>query len=189
MSELPDIVQLAPREEADRLWKGAAEAFERAREDFAKLTECLDLGIRAAEIYAILRLQPVREQYPATIASLLESPSPEIDIERDAIHTPRALRFKDVLDMLSADGLDCVSPGLHHGWEDPRFSCQRSRNRAAERVDVCLDATPRDQLLFLLACRNRIFHVPPPVRIPTFEVIEAFPTLARLVENLSAAPA
>jgi len=184
MDELVDTVQLAPRDEADRLWKAAREAFAHGSESFVKLTEALDLGIRAAELYALLKLRPARHSYPATITALLEESPPEIHVDRDAIHVPRALEFLDILDMLSDEGLPCISRKLHRGWEDPWYSCMRSRETSQKAVQGALDQPARDQLLLLLACRNRIFRLPPPVAIPVTKVMEAVPTLERLVESL-----
>ncbi len=184
MKDLMGPVQLAPREEADRLWKGACDAFDRGPENFVHLTEALELGIRVAELYALLKLRPVRHSYPATITSLLEESPPEIHVDRDAVHVPRAMEFLDILDMLSDQNLPCISRKLHHGWEDPWYSCQRSRETSQKAVRSTLDETARDQLLLLLACRNRIFRLPPPVAIPVSEVLQAYPTLVRLVESL-----
>ncbi|MCP3960694.1 MAG: hypothetical protein GY719_22855 [bacterium] len=185
----PEIRTLGPREEADRLWKGAQEAFEQAEESFVRLCEALDLGLRAIEILAVLRLQPVRPELPASIAMLLESPEPEVDVTRDGIHVPNSLSFVHVVDMLSDDGLDCVSPKLHHGWEDRRHSCLRSRKLARETTGVSLGREDRDHLLLLQAYRNRIFRLPPPVKIVPGDIVVAFPAAARLYERLSASMA
>ena len=185
MTEALETLTLGPGEEARRLWKGAEESREHAAEHFASLCEALDLGVRATLILAVSRLQPVRQEYPGSIAMLLESPAPKVDPIRDAINTPRSLSFLDVLDMLSADELACVSPKLHHGWEDRRCSCIRSRMLAREATGVTLDGEERDSLLLLMAYRNRIFLVPPPVTIVLAEIIAAFPALKRLFERLS----
>jgi len=107
-----------------------------------------------------------------------------VDTHRDAISIPNSLQFTDMVDLLSAEELECVSPGMHRGWEDRRFSCRRSRVSAQEALGVTLDATERDQLLLLSAYRNRIFRYPPPVRVHTHEVLSAFESLVRLVEGL-----
>ena len=109
---------------------------------------------------------------------------PEVDTHRDAISVPNSLQFTDIVDLLSAEELECVSPGMHRGWEDRRFSCRRSRVSAQEAIGVTLDATERDQLLLLSAYRNRIFRYPPPIRVNTQDVLTAFESLERLVGGL-----
>lgn len=127
MTELPGTIELGPEDEARRLWGGALEARKDAATDVVPLLESLDLGLHAAEILVIRSLQPVKGDFPATIGLLLNMPSPEVDPYRDAIDAPRVLGFTDAIDLLSAEELVCVSPGMHRGWEDRRFSCRRSR--------------------------------------------------------------
>ena len=184
MSGLPETIDLGPEEEAERLWRGALEARNDAADDLVSLCEFLDLGLRTVEILVIHRLQQVKDRFPATIALQLETPTPDVDAQRDAINVPNSLQFTDVLDLLSAEELECVSPGMHRGWEDRRFSCRRSRVTAQGAIGVTLSATDRDQLLLLAAYRNRIFRHPPPVRVVTTEVLGAFDSLARLVERM-----
>jgi len=177
---------LGPIQEADRLWRGAQGALERSDRDFVALCEALDLGIRAAQILAVLRLEPVRERLPATIAALLERPPAEVDPWRDVVHQPRALRFAEVIDLLSDEHLECVTPHLHHGWEDRTWSCRRSRRLAREAVGLSVESAQRDQLMLLAAYRNRIFETPPPVRVNPAQITEAFPALRQLVDRLAA---
>jgi hypothetical protein len=138
--------------------------------------EFLDLGLRTVEIMVIQRLQQVKDQFPATIALQLETPSPEVNTQRDAINVPNTLQFTDILDLLSDEELDCVSPGMHRGWEDRRFSCRRSRVTAQPAIGVSINATKRDQLLLLAAYRNRIFRYPPPVRRDPWSLRESRPS-------------
>lgn len=175
---------LSPTQEADRLWQGAERELARSQGDFVALCEALDLGIRAAQILAGLRLEPVRERLPATIAALLERPPEEIDPWRDVVHQPRALRFAEVIDLLSDEPLECVSPHLHHGWEDRTWSCRRSRRLAREAAGLLLERPQRDQLMVLAAYRNRIFETPPPVQVEPARVAEAFPALEKLIRGL-----
>jgi hypothetical protein len=181
---MQDIINLGAEEEAARLWQGAKKAQETAADDFISLCEALDLGLRAAEILVTHRLHPLKDQFPATIGIQLDTPSPEVDPPRDAINVPNSLSFIAILDLLSGEDMDCVSPGLHRGWEDRRFSCRRSRVTAAEALGVTLSEEDRNQLLLLAAYRNRIFRSPPPVRVVRGEILAAFPTLNRLVEEL-----
>ncbi len=99
---------------------------------------------------------------------------------------PKALQITEILDLLSADGLDCVAPRLHRGWEDRRFSCARSRKTAREATGVTLEKPEVDSLLLLAAYRNRLFRYPPPIRIVPAEILGAFPALRSLVERLTA---
>jgi hypothetical protein len=184
VSELPTAITLGPEEEATRLWVGALAAFGQAATALVPLYESLDLGVRAAEIAAIHRLQPVKDQFPATIALQLELPVAKVEAIRDAVTVPKALDFTEILDLLSAEDLECVGPRLHRGWEDRRFSCRRSLRTARDATGVSLDAADRDQLLLLAAYRNRLFRYPPPVRIVPAEIREAFPVLKRVVEGL-----
>jgi hypothetical protein len=184
MSEMPEIILLDAVEEAERLWQGAKKAQESAGHDFGALCEALDLGLRTVEILVSHRLHHLKDQFPATIGIQLETPDPEVDPERDAINVPNSLPFIAILDLLSGEEMDCVSPGLHRGWEDRRFSCRRSRITALEALGVTLTEEERSQLLVLAAYRNRIFRSPPPVRVDRGEILGAFPALNRLVEAL-----
>ena len=76
MSEMPNIIHLEAEEEAGRLWQGAKRAQETAGGDFIAMCEALDLGLRAAEILVTHRLQPLKDQFPATIGIQLDTPSP-----------------------------------------------------------------------------------------------------------------
>lgn len=184
MTSLPDTITLGPDEEARRLWSAATAAMKRAGEDLIALCEALDLGLRAAEILLVQRLQPVKARFPATIVAQLETPDAEVDVLRDAISAPKAIAFTDLLDLLSDESLDCVGPRLHRGWEDRRFACARSRKTAHQALGFALTERERSDLLVLSAYRNRIFRHPPPIRIETTRVIEAFPSLNSLVERL-----
>ena len=184
---LQEAVILGPQEEARRLWLGATAGLDQPDPTLVSLCESLDLGLRAAEILVVQRLQPVADRFPATIGMLLEAPAPEIDVHRDAVAVPRSLEFSEALDLLSAPSLDCVGPYLHRGWEDRAFSCRRSRKTAQDQIGIELGAAEREQLLALSAYRNRVFRLPPPVRLVPEEIRSAFPTRVSLVERLRAA--
>ena len=189
MSTLADVIELGPEEEARRLWDGATEARVRAADDLVALCESLDLGLRAAEILTVHRLNPIRDQFPATIGLQLEMPGPEVDTHRDGIQVPKAIQFNEVIDLLSDPELGCVSPGMHRGWEDRRFSCRRSRVTAQEAIGVTLDAAEQEQLLTLAAYRNRLFRTPPPVQVRPGDILAAFAALDRLVGGLETSSA
>jgi len=185
MSPLPDSILLEPEEEAARLWEGAQAARTRAEESLADLCAAIDLGIRAVEIRAVGKLQRARENFPATIGAQLATPDPVVDPARDATETPKVLSFVDLLDLLSDEELACVSLRLHTGWEDRRFSCRRSRSVAREQTGLSLTGERREHLLQLAAYHNRIFRLPPPVRLKPAEVLNAYPALVALYDQLS----
>jgi len=184
MTQKADVIELGPVDEARRLWRGALEARKASPDDIVSLCEALDLGLHAAEILVIHLLQPVKESFPATIQAQLHVPSPEVDPYRDGINVPKVLQFPDAIDLLSAEDLECVSPGMHRGWEDRRFACRRSRTAAQEAIGVNLGAEDQRQLLLLAAYRNRLFRCPPPVRVVPAEIQSAFQNLDRLMEGL-----
>ncbi len=182
----PEVITLDSEEEAARLWQGASNAFEKAEGSLVSLCESLDLGLRAAEILVVECLQPIKDQFPATITLQLQLPAPEVEAYRDAVTVPKALQMTEILDLLSAEGLECVAPRLHRGWEDRRFSCARSRATALEAIGFALDRQAVDHLMLLAAYRNRLFRYPPPIRIVPAEIVAAFPALQGLVERLMA---
>lgn len=181
---MPSVIELGPAEEAERLWLGSLAAREAADDDLAALFEALELGVRAVEILAMHRLMAVKADFPATIQARLEVPAPEVDPHRDAVAVPNSLDFPSLLDLLSAEELDCVSPGMHRGWEDRRFSCRRSRVTAREALGVTLDHSERERLLVLAAYRNRVFRSPPPLRLVPMEILDSFGALDRLKDAL-----
>ena len=71
--------------------------------------------------------------------------------------------------------------GHDYTW---RYLVTPERVTAAEALGVTLSEEDRNQLLLLAAYRNRIFRSPPPVRVVRGEILAAFPTLNRLVEEL-----
>lgn len=181
---VPEVIELGPEEEAGRLWKGALRAFAHAPDSLVALCESLDLGIRTAEIIAFQRLRPSREKFPGTIAMQLEEPLADVDVHRDAEVVSKALNMTEILDLLSDERLGCVAPKLHRGWEDRRLSCTRSRATAWKALGISLDDDTREKLLLLTAYRNRIFRCPPPIRISTADILDAFPALVSLIEKL-----
>lgn len=184
MVETQEAITLSPTEEAERLWNGAVEAFNQPQQSVATICEYLALGLRAAEILVVRKLQPLKGRFPATIGMMLESPDAEIQVYRDAVEVPNSVQFTEALDLLSEEGLDCVGPSLHRGWEDRRFSCRRSRRTALEAVGFSIGEADRERLLLLAACRNRIFRLPPPVRLEPAAIREAFEVLIELIERL-----
>lgn len=184
MERLPDTIELGPEEEGRRVWDAALAARMSAPTDLVDLCSAIDLGLRAVEILMVHRLQSAKGKFPATIAAQLETPHPEIDTQRDAISIPSTLTFTDIVDLLSATDLECVSPGLHRGWEDRKFSCRRSRATASAAIGVTIQAAERDRLLMLSAYRNRLTRYPPPVRLEPHKILAAFDSLVPVAEKL-----
>lgn len=184
MTRLAEVIELGPEDEARRLWNGALQAHELAPDDLVSLCESLDLGLHAAEILVIQMLQPHKDRFPATIGLLLTMPAAEVDPREDAINVPKVLEFSDAVDLLSTADLECVSPGMHRGWEDRRFSCRRSRATAQEAIGLSLSAEEQQQLLLLAAYRSRLFRCPPPVRLVPGDILAAYEHLKRLVARL-----
>jgi hypothetical protein len=137
------------------------------------------------EVLAVRRLRSVAGRFPATIASYLEVPDASVNAHRDAVAVPHTLQFIDIIDLLADEGLACVSPHLHRGWEDRRFSCKRSRKTAQEATGAALDQDAYEKLLLLAAYRNRIFRVQPPVAVKPSEIVRAYPALTALYETLA----
>jgi hypothetical protein len=183
MTERDDVVELGPEEEARRLWVRAIEA-RKTPDDIVALSDALNLGVHAAEILVVHRLQPVKDEFPATIGLQLQLPVPDVDPHRDGVGVPKVLDFAEAIDLLSGEELECVAPGMHRGWEDRRFSCRRSRVAAQQAVGIRLSADEQQALLLLAAYRNRLFRCPPPVRVEPAAIERAFPTLERVVEAL-----
>ena len=186
MSTQSEGVVLSPHAEAERLWSGAQEAFQQARDGIAPLSETIDLGMRVVEILTIECLRKVRLEFPTSVATLLDPPPLEINLTRDFLNAPKTLRLIDALDMLSDPELTCISPGLHKGWVDHVQVCRELRTNTKRATGLSLDANQRGALMLIGAYRNRIFLLPPPVRIVPDEVLGAFPVLSELVGQLFA---
>ena len=66
-----------------------------------------------------------------------------------------------------------------HRWR------HRSRHLGRTACGTVLTPDVRDKLVLLEAYRNRIFRVPPPVRIVPDEIRSAFPSLEQLYDKLA----
>lgn len=180
------VIELGAFEEAKRLWDAATSLRGDSGNDIVALLEAVDLGLRAVEILAVERLHDIRGDFPATIAALLDRPTREVDVQRDAVHVPATVGFTEIVDLLSAAEAECVAPGMHRGWEDRRFSCRRSRDTAQKAVGYTIPVEDAGALVLLSAYRNRVFRLPPPVLVNRGEVKAGFPPLERLYGALSA---
>ena len=178
-------ITLDAAEEAGRLWAAAEAAI--GDDDIVRLCEAVEFGLRAVEILAVERLQAVRGDVPATVTLLLERPVADVDIHRDAVSVPATISFTEIVDVLSADDLECVGPHLHRGWEDRRFACQRVRKTSREAAGVTIESSQREDLLLLSAYRNRIFRYPPPVTIQPDAMRAAFTSLREVHDGLVSA--
>ena len=187
MNSLPEVLHLSSLEEADRLWKGAREAFPTAGVRLVSMCASIDLGLRAAELYALSGLRQTRHAFSPQIRHHLEAEDPRVHWQRDALGAPPCVDFKVLLDLMSAPELDCIAPEAHEDGSPSHFSCERSRAAAKAALGFSLSGEDRDLLLLLLAYRNRIFRCAPPVELRKDEVLVAFPALAQLVERLQAA--
>lgn len=148
----------------------------------------IGLAIRTAHVLALERLAGVAAEFPATIQALLTAPDPVVDTARDALEdTQGVLDFRDLIDLLSVTGLECVAPRLHRGWQDKVQSCQTARRAAQGAVGFGIDGERRRSLLAGLAIYHRLFVFPPPVRPDVEDARAALAGLLRLVEQLRSA--
>lgn len=187
MKTLPEILTLDAHQEATRLWRGALDAFQDAPDSLVSLCESLDLGVRAAELYAVLGLEAMQQGFPEALRMHLQSQDPEIHWYRDAMDGVPCVQFRVLLDLMSDADLDCIAVELHGAARPSAFPCERARASAYTALGFSLSGEDRDLLLLLLAYRNRIFRCVPPVEIRKEEVLVAFPALVQLVGKLSTA--
>jgi hypothetical protein len=185
MKTLPEILTLDTSQEARRLWRGARDAFQDAPDSLVALCESLDLGIRAAELFAVLRLQEMKQGFPEALRMHLQSQDPRVHWYRDAMDGVPCVQFRVLLDLMSNPELDCIAMELHGGSRPSAFPCERARASARTALGFSLSGEDRDLLLLLLAYRNRIFRCIPPVEIRKEEVLVAFPALAQLVGKMN----
>jgi len=185
---LPDVFTLHADEEATRLWQGAQEAYAEAGDRLVALSQCIDLGVRAAELRAIARLREVGEALPQRVRHGLEHEDARIHWYRDALPPEPCFDLRVLLDLVSRPELDCIAPELHGGLGASHFPCERARASAHAALGFSLRGEDRDLLLLLLAYRNRLFRCPPPVEVRKEEVLVAFPALTQLMGSLEGAP-
>lgn len=184
MKTLPEVLTLDAQEEASRLWQGAQDAFLLADQSLVSLCECVDLGMRAAELFAVARLQVMKQGFPEALRTHLQSQRPRIHWYRDALDGVPCVQFRVMLDLMSHPELECIAVDLHEKGSGSVFPCERARASAHSVIGFCLTGEDRDLLLLLLAYRNRIFRCVPPVEIHKEEVLVAFPVLVQLVAKL-----
>lgn len=186
MDQSSDGIVLTADGEAERLWRLAEKAFVRAPGSVAELCDAINLGVRVVEIAVVNRLQHHRNRFPLAVSSLLISPPAEIDLLRDLVYPPRTVGFVDVIDLLSDEPLLCVSPTLHQHCKGDH-ACREARETTREVIGFSLSENERRPLMLIGAYRNRLFFLPPPVRIVPDRAIDAFPSLAVLADRLFAA--
>jgi len=146
----------------------------------------LALAMRALQLLCLHRLQPVRENFPATNRALMSVPEPLIEPVRDALALPADfLGAIEIIDLLSEQDLDCVAPQLHRGWQDRRRSCAQARELAAGAFGFSITGEERQKLLAALAICNRVFCIPPPVTLDPDAVSAAFAPVLMLIEKIA----
>ena len=116
MNQVTEGVFLDPETEAERLWQGAQDAIQKAGQSVVCLSEAVDLGVRVVELMVVRCLQPVQDEFPATITGLLEPLSPDVDPKRDFLHPPKSLHFIDVVDLLSERNRSVVYQSPSSPW-------------------------------------------------------------------------
>ena len=154
-------------------------------EDPLDIAQALALRIRAALLLGLERIAAVAGEFPATIQALMNVPTANIEAARDALTQPQDyLGFIDLLDLLSDDSLDCVSPRLHRGWQDKAQSCSEARRLSRAAVGFSIDAIHRDSLLLALAIYQRIFCIPPPVQLGPEDARAALKAVDDLIDRI-----
>lgn len=170
---------------AEGLLAGLARTRLAESEDPLEIVQALALRIRAALLLGLERIAAVAGEFPATIQALMSVPAESIEAARDALIQPQDyLGFIDLLDLLSDDSLDCVSPRLHRGWQDKKQSCLDARRLSRGAVGFALDAARRESLLLALAIYQRVFCVPPPVQLVIEDARAALKAVGGLIDRL-----
>lgn len=150
----------------------------------------LSMGLRAAQLLAFQLLSGVRDQFPATVQALMSRPQPVLDVHRDAQASPDdTLSLVNILDLLSAEQLLCISPEMHRGWQDKKQSCREARQISREAAGFSLDSLDRAGLLAAVALRNRLLRMPPPAIVDPETVRSTLESVFGLVMRLVPASA
>jgi len=170
---------------------GVLERSRAARSEWAlERATGLELAYRAFHLLALGTLEKVKAQFPATNQALMAVPDAAIEVGRDAlVHPADFLAPVDILDLMSEDGLPCVAPHLHRGWQDRQRSCLHARQVAAGAFGFRLGTAERSALLAGLAICNRIALVPPPVVLEPSAIRAAFDAVLPAIERLGAGAA
>jgi hypothetical protein len=186
MTSQESATDLDTRAMAANMIAGIAKSGLAASSEPLEVAQALAMAIRAAQLHCLGRLARVVSGFPATIQALMTLPEPGIDTDRDALaESQDFLGFLDMLDLLSGELLECLAPRLHRGWQDKVQSCRAARLLTLEAVGFELDEEQRASLLSALACVNRVFVVPPPVRLSPDEVREALEAVLGLIARLA----
>ena len=151
-----------------------------------ELVQSLSLALRALHLRGFARIYPIREQYPATLQALLDRPAAQLDTQLDALADPHDfLRLPDLLDMISDEGLPCIAPRLHRGWQDKRQSCIEARRITVEAVGLKLLERQRRELLAGVALSNRLLALPGPTILDQRRAREALWLAIELAKRLA----
>lgn len=176
----------SPLENAlDSLGRIALELKEKGPGDIAALKGALVWAWQVVDLLTYLRLLPERDNFDPWMQDYLHKGEPELNVERDAMWDEhRHLHLIEILDMFSERDLPILKPEFYQGWQDRTSRCKDLRSRIARLVGASIGAEQRDQLLFLLAVYNRLFHLPATVAVNPAMVRNAFPALLNLIEML-----
>ncbi|MBW2277152.1 MAG: hypothetical protein JRF63_06645 [Deltaproteobacteria bacterium] len=153
--------------------------------DPLEIAHALASCIRAAHLIAFDRLSDIRDEFPASIDSLLEAPEPELELAHSDVDLGDYIGFIDTVDLLSDELLPCVAPRLHRGWQDKTQSCREARVIARRELGVTVVGDFRRSLLYALAIVNRTSHVPGPIELEPAPVRDAVYYVLQYVEGLS----
>lgn len=145
-----------------------------------------ELCFRVMTILAQSALEDAREDYTVALQAMMHTPNAAIDEERDALVDERDfLGCLDVVDMLSAEGLDCVAPRLHRGWQDRHQSCRQARQVSTDRLGFSLAASERAAIVAAWGVCHRVMRVPPPVSFTARDLLRNRGPLLDLIAKLA----
>jgi ribosomal protein S12 methylthiotransferase accessory factor YcaO len=146
----------------------------------------LQQAYRAFHLLILDRLYPIKDQFPVTNQALMAVPNATIDPVRDSLaHPADFLAPIDLIDLISDEGLPCVAPHLHRGWQDRTESCRHARQLSSSVVGFSIDREEREALLAGLAVCNRVSVLPPPLELEPESVHRAYGPVLRLIERLA----
>jgi hypothetical protein len=151
--------------------------------DIAVATE---LCFRAMTVLAQSALEGAREDYTVALQAMMHAPQFAIDEERDALVDERDfLGCLDVIDLLSAEGLDCVAPRLHRGWQDRHQSCRQARRVSSDKLGFSLAASERAAIVAAWGVCHRVMRIPPPVSFAGKDLLRTRGPLLDLIAKLA----
>ncbi|MHC4605355.1 MAG: hypothetical protein ACYTAF_00275 [Planctomycetota bacterium] len=160
------------REIAEKLLAGADVERLKASDDAVEIARAVGAVMRAAVLLGLERLAGAADEFPASIRGLMRGEAPD------------PFGFADLVDLLSDEGLECVSPRLHQGWQDRTQSCRTARAAGRKAAGFGIDAETREALLAGLVLHNRVFRLPPPAQLDAAGARRALSAVFGLVGRL-----